>query len=297
MSNYLVGGGAALGAAIAWATAQVIFGHNKQVSPFLLNFINCSVATAFLLALATLAALGGQPSPNMSVTTLLLLGVSGILTYGLGDTAYFVSLQNLGTRDASLLNLLVPPCSLLLSFVFLSEGISEKDVWGIVVLAIGIFTVINADGGGSERKDLVRGLVWGCAYVALYAGGSVLADWLLKNESSFLWSAITRLGAASLSSSFLLGLEPRWKQQVIRLYKEGVVLPICIAAVVGTAIAILALHASFKQIPTAISLMLFSTSPIVVGIILAFLHKSFSKQAFWGTLIAVGGVCIVLIPT
>ena len=110
---------AALSAAGLWAFATLMFGRlGKQLSPLVLNLIKGSMAIGFIVL--TLA-MRQQLLASLPLGSVILLLISGVVGIGLGDTAYFATVNALGARQALLLEMLAPPMAALMSWVFLQE--------------------------------------------------------------------------------------------------------------------------------------------------------------------------------
>jgi uncharacterized membrane protein len=142
---------AALAAAFLWALATVIFGKlGKYLSPLVLNLVKGSMA---VLMLASTLLLLQQAPAGLNALTLGLLIASGVVGIGLGDTAYFAALNQLGPRRALLMETLAPPMAALLALIFLGETLSLASWLGIVLILLGVMGVI------SERVPQPAGIV------------------------------------------------------------------------------------------------------------------------------------------
>ena len=101
MSAGLGGELAALGGALLWAIASILYRRaGKQVPPRELNLLK-GLLGAGLLALTAWALC--DPFPGARPWAIGLLLLSGALGIGLGDTAYFQALNDLGARQALLI--------------------------------------------------------------------------------------------------------------------------------------------------------------------------------------------------
>jgi drug/metabolite transporter (DMT)-like permease len=111
---------AALTAAFLWALSTVIFGQlGKSISPLVLNLAKGAIAIA-LIILTLVIQQNLQPQlPPAAIFWLMLSGVVGI---GLGDTAYFKSINHFGARRALLMETLAPPLTALMALFFCKKG-------------------------------------------------------------------------------------------------------------------------------------------------------------------------------
>ncbi len=127
-SGIAIGGAAAIIAALLWAIATVIF-HTlgEKIHPTELNLVKCTFAV-ILMILTTL--LLRESLPDAGWLPYALLAVSGIVGIGIGDTAYFAALNQLGSRITLLLTVLAPPMAGVLSWLFLGETLAPHRLVG-----------------------------------------------------------------------------------------------------------------------------------------------------------------------
>lgn len=150
MSNFK-GELAALSAAFLWAITTVIYGRvGARIPALQLNFLKGAIAIAFL-SLALLATGASIAQLNWLSTGLLLL--SGAIGIGLGDTAYFKTLNQLGARRTLLLETLAPPLTAAIALIFLGEQLNLISWCGIFLTISGVAWVIS-----EETSD--RALEW-----------------------------------------------------------------------------------------------------------------------------------------
>ena len=166
----LMGELAALGGAFLWAVASVIYTRvGRAVGPAAMNLLKNVVALA-MLGLTLLFV--GQALPDAAGPAVALLLLSGVVGIGLGDTAYFETLNAVGPRRALLLETLAPPLAALLALVFLGERLHPGAWLGIAVTVVGVIWVITERapqaGSGTAREAaavaggrLRRGLLFG----------------------------------------------------------------------------------------------------------------------------------------
>ncbi len=131
---------AALSAAFIWAVAAVIYtGIGQQLSPLMLNLVKGLIAIALLLLTLLLQ---DQLFPQVSLSAIVLLGLSGVIGIGFGDTAYFEALNCLGARRTLILESLAPPLAALLAQTFLRENLTTQAWVGIILTIVGVTWVV-----------------------------------------------------------------------------------------------------------------------------------------------------------
>jgi drug/metabolite transporter (DMT)-like permease len=204
------GGLAALTAAFLWAIASLVYRRaGKQIPPLELNLLKGVVALA-LLALTLL--LTGVSLAGVEPLALGLMLLGGALGIGVGDTAYFESLNSLGARRALLLGILAPPIAALLALLLLGETLSAPAWAGILLTVLGVAWVVTerAPETVAVRAHLGRGLGFGLLSALAQAGGMVLSRAaFVRADISPLYGACLRLAAGIVTLLLWLALTRR----------------------------------------------------------------------------------------
>ncbi len=284
---------AALSAAIIWAGAAIVYqGVGKQIPPLMLNFAKGGLAIGFLLITLTLR---GQALPAIGWQSLSLLALSGIVGIGLGDTAYFETLNCIGPRRTLLLETLAPSLAAGLAFLALHESLSARAWWGIgLTLAGVIWVVVERVPVRSTQFRPWRGLIFGLIAACGQAGGAVLSrSALLSTDIDPLWSALIRIVAGTLV--LLPGaFRSRQSRQYFVVMGTGRLL----ALIAGTAffstyLGIWLQQISLKYAATGIAQALSSTSPLFVIPIVLLRGEPVSLRAMIGAGLALGGIWVL----
>jgi drug/metabolite transporter (DMT)-like permease len=296
----LIGGAAALIAALIWAIATVIFSKlGEDIPPAELNLVKCSFAVV-LMIITTLILREKLPDAGWLAYTLLAL--SGIIGIGLGDTAYFESLNNLGSKLTLLMTVLAPPMAGVISWIFLHEQLKPIAWLGIVITMLGVAWVIWEEQQGNTRiqKHLWRGIGFGLIACLTQSVGAVFSRYALTSSTiSALQTAIIRIlaGIASLvvillisrSRPFLWLREPK---------KDGpppknLLAMIALVGFMGTYIAIWLQQVSLQYAPVGIAQTLLSTSPIFILPIAALRKEKVTWKSILGVVISLAGVVVL----
>jgi drug/metabolite transporter (DMT)-like permease len=291
----LTGELAALGGAFLWAVASVIYTRVGRAVPAAeMNLLKNVVAMAMLALTLLLVAQALPPAAGPAVGLLLLSGVVGI---GLGDTAYFETLNAVGPRQALLLETLAPPLAALMALLFLGERLHPGAWLGIAVTVLGVIWVIterapraalNAAGDGQLRRGVIFGLVAALAQ----AGGAVLSRAaFLQADISSLWSAFLRLAAGAVVLVVWMALTRcrmgGWLRRPGAAALGGRLLA---AITLGTYLALWLQQASLKLTLAGVAQTLFATSPLFVLPFAAWQGERVSLRAALGAGVALAGV-------
>ncbi len=166
---------AALSAAILWAGSSVIYGRlGKEIVPLHLNLFKGAIAI-ILLGLTLLVR--GELLPVMTTTNFCLLLLSGGIGIGLGDTAFFASLNCLGARRTLLMETLAPPIAAFLALIFLQERLKASTWVGILLTVVGVAWVVTERVPATEGRPvhLRKGIIFGLIAAIALALGGILA--------------------------------------------------------------------------------------------------------------------------
>ena len=297
LSNY-IGELSALTAAFLWAISSVVYSLlGQRISPLQLNFLKGIIAIAFILITLLFQ---GIIVDNWKTFSVVLLSISGIIGIGLGDTAYFLALNNLGARRTLLLETLTPPLSALLAWILIGETLNTIAWCGILLTLLGIAWVISERSALEINNNLliVKGVMWGILAAVTQAGGSVLSRVaLLNSDITPLESSLIRL-VAGTGIAFLLAAIP-WNQksssQPINFLSFRIMGTITLAAFGSTYLGIWLQQTSLKFAPTGIAQTLLATSPIFVIPIALIMKEKVSLRSILGVLIAITGISLLFV--
>ena len=295
-----VGEIAALTAAFLWALSSVVYSLlGRKIPPLQLNFLKGIIAIA-LLCLTILWQ--GKTSVNFSLSPVIFLALSGIVGIGLGDTAYFSALNNLGARRTLLMETLSPVMGAFFALVFLGEQLTINSWCGILLTMLGVAWVISERSPLSATSDRAwqKGIGWGIIAALTQAIGAVLARFaLVESNISPLWSSLIRLLGGN-AIVFLLLLRPSiWSNRVVKQEQDkqpqnylsvrvfGI---ITLAAFGSTYLGIWLQQTSLKFAPTGIAQTLLATSPLFIIPIAALRGERITLRGIIGVAIAILGI-------
>lgn len=128
----LAGVGLGIGAAIFYATVMVL---NKKLSPIpAYDKTVIQLAAASLVILPYLLFTGGLSLSALSPLSLVLLLLVGIVHTGFSYALYFGSMKELSAQSIAVFSYLDPVIAVLLSALFLREGITGWGIAGTVLI-------------------------------------------------------------------------------------------------------------------------------------------------------------------
>ncbi len=299
-SPVIIGGAAALIAALLWALAAVIFRKlGENIPPIELNLVKGCLAVTMMIVTSLVLR---EQLPLISGLTLFLLAMSGIIGIAVGDSAYFESLNQVGPRLALLLGVLSPPLAGIISYLFLHESLRPIAWLGIVITLAGVAWVIlqEQSDGMHTRKHLWRGIWFAILASSSQAIGAVISRYaLLDSNISALQTAIVRLvaGIASLAILLVILKKPAFiwlrKPETIQISRGQLFGLLALGCCVGTYSAIWLQQVSLEYAPAGIAQTLLSTSPLFILPIAIIRGEKVKLKSIMGVLVAFVGVVIL----
>lgn len=286
-------------AALLWSIAAVIFRKlGEDIPPAELNLLKGSIA---VIAMILTSLLLKEAIPTISGTTLALLAVSGIVGIGVGDTAFFYSLNYLGTRLALLMGVMAPPMAGLISWLFLGENLGPVSWLGILITLAGVAWVIFQENrAGEPIRHLIRGVLVALLATLSQAVGAVLSRYaLISSDITALQTAIVRLlaGIVALLIVILFIQKTRFEWMTGKAARKTsariLVRNVALVGLIGTYSAIWLQQVSLEYAPVGIAQTLLSTSPIFILPIVALRGEKVTWKAVAGAVVSLAGVVIL----
>ncbi len=284
----------ALGAAVAWAGAVILFKKSgEKVHPVGLNLFKDILAAA--LFLPTLYLMGETLFHPASVNDYLLLFISGVLGIGISDTFFFLCLNRLGAGLTAIVDCLYSPFIIGLSMVWLGETMTVGQIIGAIMIISAVLTVTSKKGSAHlSRLDLFLGITYGALAMATMAVGIVMIKPLL-NRSPLLWVTEIRLAAGILVLLIFLAFHPR-RRPIIRsigsVRQWGYTFW---GSFLGAYLSMIMWIAGMKFTKASIAAALNQANNVFIFILAAwFLKEAINRQRLLGIVLGVGGSLLVM---
>ena len=286
---------AALSTAVLWAGAAVVYTRfGQSLPPLVLNTVKGTIAIALLLLTILLR---GIWQIHLESTTMWLLLLSGIAGIGIGDTAYFASLNLLGPRRTLLMETLAPLFAALIALVCLQEQLNTVAWCGIALALLGVAWAIAEripETVAQPSRSSRRGICFALLAALGQATGAVLSRAALANSDvSPLWSALLRLLAGTLLLFPLLIVKQQLPQLLKPFQSKHFFLAISLTALISTYLGVWLQQTAFKFTAAGIAQTLLATSPIFVLPIAIWQGDRVSVRAGLGAAIALAGITLL----
>lgn len=286
---------AALGCALTWAGASVIFARvlrdHDSVDSHALNLIKCALAFPFLLVGGVVIG-AGLPDLHKNMGWLVLSSVLGLVV---ADTGYFIALRRLGAARGVLFIPVVPVFTALLAALFLHEPLTAGTAVGIAVTLAGLLVVLlnpeSPTPTESSGKMGWAGAVGGLAYAVAQAAANVVTKHVLDDALAIHVAAL-RIGIGAVilflvcvAAGSLRGLRPLFARRVF-----GVLV---LVSVVGTVAGMWLGMIGTKGLPVGVATTLAATTPLWTIGLARFTGETITLRALLGSLLSIVGVIIL----
>jgi len=299
----MIGEFAALGAAVTWAVAPIMYKKALSgVSPVSANIVRCATNAAFLVLFLVASGLVGVLA-SLPIGVAIVVVVSGLVGLGVGDTLYMYALKSIGVARAVPLATSYPLFSLVWATFFLGQAVTVPAVVGTVVILIGIWLL-------SREKIESKFHVYGKVELTGVAV-SLLAALAWSVSITMMDFAVTMPGVVSgLPVNYaivtvritgmalvLLALAPVLDRRhgFLKLSWKAVVL-LCVGGIVANGLGWLLMNYSFLNIAEAQAVPISSTTPLFSALAgFAFFHEKITRDNTLGAVLVVAGVVLIFI--
>jgi drug/metabolite transporter (DMT)-like permease len=285
-----IGDAMALGCAVVWATAVMLFRRLGQVHPVALNLFKNAVAAALLLL--TMAVAGLRFDLHRSPRDWLCLAGSGVLGLAVADSLFLAGLRRVDAAVAAVADCAYSPVVILISTLFLSEVPRAGFLWGAPLVLAGLLLVVWQSRG--EVKVDGRGLALVLGGVMTTAVGVVLAKPAL-GRSGLVEATTVRLlaGSAVLLAVQLLRGKGR---EALALFRPQPAWRVAVpATVLATYVSMLLWLGGMKYGTASRAALLNQTGAIVLLVMSRALGERVPLRRWAGAALAVTGVAVVVL--
>lgn len=307
------GEAAALATAVCWSVTPFFFtAASRRIGAFSANVIRLVIACVLLGAAVAATRDGGFPTTAQT----LLFALSGFIGLALGDAALFEAFVLIGPRRVSLLGAVAPVIATLAAVPLLGHAITLHALTGMALTLGGVAWVVAERPADGEVPPgaMARGVTMGVLAAAGQALGAIFASAALGNVGTDSWLGSLAAGdGGPRPVSPLVGTFVRmlvgcggiiaWAALRGRIGEVGratsdrraLALTSC-GAVFGPFVGVWLSLVAFRHTQTGVAQTIIAFSPVIVIGIARVVHgERMSARAFLGTLVAVGGVAVLVL--
>jgi len=299
----MLGEFAALGAAISWAVAPILYRKAlANASPVSANIVRCVTNAAVLVVILAGLGLTGMLT-SLPVQVVAVVVVSGVIGLGVGDTLYMVGLKSVGVARAVPLAATYPLFSLLWATLLLGEPVTAAAVAGTVVILLGIW-LLSRERGDSTIHFRGGAVAWGVAASLLtavvWSVSITLMDFAVTMPGvvsglGVNYAVVTvRIAGMALLMLALAPLLDR-KHGFLKLSWRTVAL-LCVGGLVANGLGWLLMNYSFLNIAVSQAVPISSTTPLfstLAGFL--FFREKLTRDNTLGAVLVVAGVVLIFI--
>jgi DME family drug/metabolite transporter len=299
MSAVILGEFAALGAAISWAVAPMLYRRALfSMKPMSANIVRCA-SNAAVLVLILFAFGKVEAIASLPIEAVIAIVASGIIGLGIGDTLYMVGLNSVGVARAVPLATTYQLFSLVWA-VMLGEPVTVTAVLGACVILLGIWLLSkekNENATGAKGKLAFRGVIASLATAVAWSVSITLMNVAVTaanvNSLDANYAVVTtRIAAIAV---FLLALSPVLdKNRGFLKIKRSTLIELCVGGLVANAVGWLLMNYSFLNILEAQAVPISSTTPLfsaIAGFVL--FHEKMTVNNTLGAIVVVAGIFLI----
>lgn len=287
----------ALGAAVSWAFALVLFKQSgESVRPIPLNVFKNAVAL-LLLGATLLIDSDHRPADvdywGRDVQVLLLSGILGI---AVADTLFFIGLNRIGVSLTAIVECAYSPCILFFSWWLLDEQLGLPALLGMAMILGGVLLASGTSSSAQPRPrgQILLGLACGLAAMVSMGYGIVLAKPVLERYPT-VWSTTIRLLGGMVALALIGALLPERKGLLTVFRPSRIWVRSIPGSFLGTYVALLFWIAGFKYAEATVAAALNQTASIFSVLLAAlFLREPLTRPKVLATVLALAGVYLML---
>lgn len=301
LSSYL-GELAALGAAAVWTISSLFFTTaGRRVGAFAVNRMR--LVFAVLLVGAAHWLLYGQPFPvEAEGFRYLWLGLSAIVGLVIGDTLLFQCYVLVGARIGVLLFVLGPVFGALLAWLFLGEQMAAVELLAMGLVLAGVLWVVlerqvKGQASRADSRNYALGILMGVGAQLCQAANLVMSKQGLVGGFSPLSGVMIRM-ATGMIAIWLLAMFQGDAGRTIRQVRADARAGWAIfgGAFAGPFVGVWLSMAAVQAARVGVATTLMALTPVLsLPLVRWVLKEEISPRAILGTLVAMGGVALMVL--
>ncbi|MEO8394406.1 MAG: DMT family transporter [Chloroflexota bacterium] len=308
---------AAIGTSFLFSITSIVFTFSgREVGSLLTNRARLLFALIFIIVIHWITF--GQPLPfNAAPDRWLVLGISGLIGFVIGDGCLFQAFLLVGPRISMLIMAFAPALSVIFAWLFLGESLSLPELVIISVILAGIAWVVSErppsastssaaandealpDEITSKRdsRQRVIGLLFALGASIGQAGGFILSKVGLANDFPALSGTLIRLAAAFVAIWLVAIVRGELKSSATALKTHAralrfILLGSFVGPVLGVWLSLIAVQRSSVGVSSTLS----SLAPIfLIPISLVVFHEKISRRAIIGTIVVIAATAVLFL--
>jgi drug/metabolite transporter (DMT)-like permease len=285
-----LGDAMAIGCALAWAFAVLAFRRVDGVEPAALNLFKNTFSAALLLP--TMAVLGLELDVSRSAEDWARLIVSGLLGLAVADTLFLAGLRRVDASVAALADCVYAPSVLVLSILFLGEGVGAGLFVGMPLVVVGL--VIVAWRRREDRKPVDRRGVLLCVAGVMTTAVAVIVAKPVLERSELIEATLVRLTAGAVGIGLFEAVSGRGREALTLFRPHPAHRFALLGAFLGTYVAMVLWLGGMKYGAASRAALLNQSATVFVLVLSRLFGEAIPARRWLGAAIAVAGVLVVL---
>ncbi|MBN2863336.1 MAG: DMT family transporter [Bacteroidales bacterium] len=289
---------AALLTAIFWTVTALAFeSASRKVGSLSVNIIRLVLGFVFLSIYSLIRRNLIFPS-DASPENWFWLTISGLVGFVFGDLFLFKSYTIIGSRFAMLIMTLVPPITVLLSWIILGERLIPVHYAGMTLTFIGISMAVFSRKSKGEKLSLKikpLGILYAFGGAAGQALGLVLSKFGLRDYDAFAGTQI-RVIAGIIGFSVLVTFMKRWRRIISALSDKSGMKSLSLGAFFGPFLGVSFSLVSVKYTQAGIASTIMALVPILIILPAVVMYKEkITLPEIAGAFISVTGTALMFL--
>jgi len=314
--NPALGVALAVGCTVAWCGSAIAFeAAGRRVGSLAVNLLRFLIALPLLALLCVITT--GQVIPDAPVRNLVLIALSGVVGFFIGDLMLFRAFVVIGSQKAITVMATTPIITAALAWPILGQTLSPVSVIGIALTLAGVFTAVSEkpptlempspDPHSPESTTLQVKQLTHSAGLLLALGGAVaqaVANIMITvgqvlpdgSKTNPMAGTFVR-GVAGATCFLVLVLLTRQTPRIIAGVKNLRAMQIItIGAISGPVIGVSLLLAAFQHASAAVVSTITATQPILmIPAVWYFRGKRPTHRGILGAVLALFGVAVLML--
>lgn len=296
----MIGEFAALGAAVSWAVAPILYKKALSgVKPISANIVRCATNAAVLALVLVSSGLTGILA-RLPLTVLVVVVLSGVVGLGLGDTLYMIGLKSIGVARAVPLASTYPLFSLLWA-VLLGEMVTVAALAGTIVILLGIWFLSREkleNAAHVQGKLEVTGVTVCLLTAVAWSVSIAMMDFAVTTpgivsalDANYAIVTVRITGMALV----MLALAPLADKEhgFLKLPWRAVVM-LCVGGLVANGLGWLLMNYSLLNIAESQAVPISSTTPLFSAMAgFAFFREKMTRDSVLGAVLVVVGTVLI----
>ena len=286
---------AALLVAVFWTVSALTFeSASRRVGSLVVNILRLIIGFIFLTIFSIIYK--GTVIPfDASRENWFWLTLSGLAGFVFGDFFLFKSYTIIGSRFSMLIMTLVPPITVLFSWIILGERLTLFHYLGMTLTFLGIsLAIFNRNGKGEKLflKLAPLGILYAFGGAVGQALGLVLSKFGMRDYDPFSATQI-RVIAGIAGFSVLTTLIGRWNKVRLALSDKTSMKPISLGAFFGPFLGVSFSLVAVKYTEAGIASTIMALVPVFIIIPAVVMYKEkITLAEIAGAAISVAGVAL-----